>query len=559
MNKPYRLIKRYIALILVLLFSIESFAAVVGDNDGAAFITKAEFDSMKNDFQSQLDRYNSSLDNKIDGAIASYLEGAKVSKEQTLDVMFSKAIDLTMRNYALKNTYGVPGSTICFGWYGENSRVSRSEWDRYPLVESISLYAHCASTPSSVNIVGLITGDEEYFNDTNRNDFYWIGRTNTYEENLVFTKLCYTTNPYSNEIGTNLTLHLYQPTRFDQINNGSYEKTQIENFWSTIWSPTPKISWNQPSGNYTQTTPTLTNIGGNSHWTSSYNANSITNEYEFVWSNLAQDVVAPEFKNSFYMFDNKNITSKELLDGLQISNAGAALKVGSQDNSKHAIPSCYVDRIGVNQYADGNEGITWARVYMETHLGWDQCQAKLHDESQDASSSGRFALPVLGGLGPINTNHIFIKKDNLSYQFNNKTWIKDATTMTQGYPLMYATAGTTITWSPVFSDMIGSSAVTTNGEIKVVLSYGEFGDGVTTAGGYVQADGTKGTGEYAFTTSGKTCKIKWTMQEDGWIYVKWYPAARTSANASNNTTDNDKWSITLDGTKSNKVTCLMQN
>ncbi|MBO6134561.1 MAG: hypothetical protein J6O09_02160 [Lachnospiraceae bacterium] len=75
MNKPYRLIKRYIALILVLLFSIESFAAVVGDNDGAAFITKAEFDSMKNDFQSQLDRYNSSLDNKIDGAIASYLAG----------------------------------------------------------------------------------------------------------------------------------------------------------------------------------------------------------------------------------------------------------------------------------------------------------------------------------------------------------------------------------------------------------------------------------------------------------------------------------------------------
>ena len=40
MNKPYRLIKRYVALILVLLFSIESFAAVVGDNDGAAFITK---------------------------------------------------------------------------------------------------------------------------------------------------------------------------------------------------------------------------------------------------------------------------------------------------------------------------------------------------------------------------------------------------------------------------------------------------------------------------------------------------------------------------------------
>ena len=80
MNKASRLIKRYIALLLVLLFSIESFAAVVGDNDGAAFITKAEFDRLKNDFQSQLDRYNSSIDNKIDRAIATYLSGIKVLK-----------------------------------------------------------------------------------------------------------------------------------------------------------------------------------------------------------------------------------------------------------------------------------------------------------------------------------------------------------------------------------------------------------------------------------------------------------------------------------------------
>ncbi len=84
MNKASRLIKRYIALLLVLLFSIESFAAVVGDNDGAAFITKAEFDSLKNDFQSQLDRYNSSIDNKIDGAIASYLSGVMIAKKMNV-------------------------------------------------------------------------------------------------------------------------------------------------------------------------------------------------------------------------------------------------------------------------------------------------------------------------------------------------------------------------------------------------------------------------------------------------------------------------------------------
>ncbi len=80
MIKSTKMLKRLGATFLVVLMSIESFAAVVGDNDGAAFITKAEFDSMKNDFQSQLDRYNSSLDNKIDGAIASYLNGVRISK-----------------------------------------------------------------------------------------------------------------------------------------------------------------------------------------------------------------------------------------------------------------------------------------------------------------------------------------------------------------------------------------------------------------------------------------------------------------------------------------------
>ena len=101
MKRSSSFIKRKIALILVLLLSIESFAAVVGDNDGAAFITKAEFDSMKNDFQSQLDRYNSSLDNKIDGAIASYLSGVKVAKRIHLASFwdkYNKSSDLIFRN-----------------------------------------------------------------------------------------------------------------------------------------------------------------------------------------------------------------------------------------------------------------------------------------------------------------------------------------------------------------------------------------------------------------------------------------------------------------------------
>ena len=67
-------------VLFVLLYAINSFAAVVSDNDGSAFISKAEFDSLKNSFQSQIDSYNTSIDSKIDLAIASYLAGSKAGK-----------------------------------------------------------------------------------------------------------------------------------------------------------------------------------------------------------------------------------------------------------------------------------------------------------------------------------------------------------------------------------------------------------------------------------------------------------------------------------------------
>ena len=69
-KKRLKMFKKALVLFFAFLFSIESIAAVVSDNDGSAFITKAEFDSLKNNFQSQIDQYNTSMDSKIDNAIA---------------------------------------------------------------------------------------------------------------------------------------------------------------------------------------------------------------------------------------------------------------------------------------------------------------------------------------------------------------------------------------------------------------------------------------------------------------------------------------------------------
>ena len=76
--------KRFFALFLVVLISIESLAAVVSDNDGSAFITKAEFEALKLDFNEQIEKYNRSIDSKIDGSIASYLAGINLEKKETI-------------------------------------------------------------------------------------------------------------------------------------------------------------------------------------------------------------------------------------------------------------------------------------------------------------------------------------------------------------------------------------------------------------------------------------------------------------------------------------------
>ena len=50
-------VRKLIIFFIILAFNSHIFAAVVSDNDGSAFITKAEYDSLKNNFQSQLDSY----------------------------------------------------------------------------------------------------------------------------------------------------------------------------------------------------------------------------------------------------------------------------------------------------------------------------------------------------------------------------------------------------------------------------------------------------------------------------------------------------------------------
>ena len=97
--------KVIISFIFIFLICFNLNAAVVTDNDGAAFITKAEFDSLKNNFQTQIDKYNMSIDSKIDAAIASYLAGIK-TESQTNFTGFVEVKSSDKYIYGRRKNYG---------------------------------------------------------------------------------------------------------------------------------------------------------------------------------------------------------------------------------------------------------------------------------------------------------------------------------------------------------------------------------------------------------------------------------------------------------------------
>lgn len=94
------MLKKASCLIFAFLYSINNFAAVVSDNDGSAFVTKAEFEALKENFNKGIEQYNASIDSKIDGAIAYYLAGIKLSKESyiTFDSKTSYEFPLLMQS-----------------------------------------------------------------------------------------------------------------------------------------------------------------------------------------------------------------------------------------------------------------------------------------------------------------------------------------------------------------------------------------------------------------------------------------------------------------------------
>lgn len=111
--------RKFLCLIFIFIFCINSMAAIVSDNDGSAFTTKAEFEALKKNFADQIDNYNLSIDSKIDGAIAYYLAGINLQKKEDVKLMLwgGRKLGLIENEYSRPYVEGTTGGRMDFTLY----------------------------------------------------------------------------------------------------------------------------------------------------------------------------------------------------------------------------------------------------------------------------------------------------------------------------------------------------------------------------------------------------------------------------------------------------------
>ena len=197
MKKSTKFIEKALALFLVVLMSINSFGAVVSDNDGAAFITKAEFDSLKNTFQAQLDEYNTSIDSKIDIAIASYLSGLTTSQQPAL---------------LMDNVNAVIGG-VC--WFKNN-------------------FPGTGLAANTTNLNWKLTRDYQYrywggVTWSGKIHYYRSGTTEAPKYNCIAgTQLCWSGDDVNNRI-------IFSETTYDITDNINMTSLDIGDTWTQWW------------------------------------------------------------------------------------------------------------------------------------------------------------------------------------------------------------------------------------------------------------------------------------------------------------------------------------
>ena len=475
------------ALFLVLLLSIESFGAIVSDNDGSAFITKAEFDSLKNDFQAQIDSYNTSIDNKIDGAIAAYLAGINMAKEEVKKIIFNDWKEgVICLNYKPSITWGLCNLDLSFT---QNIFSTKYEGGGY-WQESGNMTGSVKYTKPNKQLIyvcdaGILTKGKEVAASNDPKCVMWKGRSVDYQDKLTVSQTYQEGSYYYQGVGgVNM-----------RFNNWGYFSTgyweNLSDYARTIWQP--KARWQNNNSSYTRDV----NVG-------SKQSASVATEVKLD-ANSAGDNVTYKHIVTW----TENFTDIRLADSTWL---------------KHLTTNPYYN---ASNYPTSGSGMSVSGSYyvVEGHTtksnsGQNRSGSTSNYKGDNTTSISR-SIPVIGLLSKS------YKYDTI-YQHNDKIKVEigkdvfesaDIPVLSDGFPLLAAKKDEEITWEPRFYN--------TTSDIYLRLCVNEFNatDGLKSSNTVrcKDLDNKSASGEnndYFVVKSGSS-KVRWKMPKDGIVYAKW--------------------------------------
>ena len=516
MRKSTKKFKRVFILLLVVLTSINSFAAVVSDNDGSAFITKAEFDSLKNIFQTQIDAYNTQIDSKIDNAISSYLAGLNANKTETKNIITSDWKYVICSNKEIKNKIVLP--TFAMNFMIGNAYIGSDNWGDCGWVywyselneSNLSEYYSTINLIDGAEISNATTGTLNYSN------CYWQGQTKKYKENFTLSEILSVQHHWgagyvkgeqdrltnfegqgmfvNRKVGYNQSYNdkdapMFAPYAIyrDGTASGSGGGPRL------IFNNIPVVS----------TTEALTNNDEGSS-DSDYNYKHLI-AYD---KDQTYEVAQINMPNFLIVSNYQSLTSKDLND-----------KLNYYDDSYASFGCIWY----------GNNSVSWLRDNMSFVF-------------KDNSSTTTYYNQKIPTIGLLNNA---LKAENIHvYQPNTFMGLykqnPENVHLHEGLPLLYAEKGTKIKWKPEFSLQVDAGASETPTEIFFALSkhpwYNKniwYNDSVIKVKvGDVETE--------SVITDNLKASIEFEMPEDGFVYLKFWPAF-----SSNENIDNNRWDATL--------------
>ncbi len=530
-------IKRIISFILLSLIitNISNYAAIVSSDDGSAFVNKADFEALKEEFDSQLERYNNSIDRKIDGAIANYIAGINVVKPISENIINKTWKQVSAISGALDNTFKVPNLNLQFMLgtiYSSNGDVAEK------------------STPSQVS------------------GAYWTAVTHwsrlSYEETWSTTKNCYRnlvtcTGPTPNNLGD--IIWDGQALRYKEIWNIS-RAIPRNIHWAWLDRPGDE-TFSVKMINFT----TLKTAGYFTNWDTVKNTVwPIVYEYKYT------GVPSPPSGASGTGTQNISFNASETYDNFRTSVVLDPDDEGNTKRYEHIIgykgdtewrvsnPN-FLTLLNAPPAAESNItsstiATTAARTQDAKYCGAAH-HVKPHQMVMDTlpityDITDNSIIPNIGLFGTKRKNNVMYQdnvKTNIAIDDKNTTVEKKKPKLHEGFQLLAAKEGDRITWEPQFSYTHVHNTATTYRdnahEVDIYFSYGPFSDMTNTVNPIRVKVGNGTTLQNYAITDSRKCKVEFTMPADGIVYVKWIPHNVSS------TYLNSDWILTLNLEKCN--------